>query len=153
MLGRKKKSNYHAVMVVRVANGYKEYTTVDIDISKETFTCESKSYKIDLEKDVWTNKKGETFLFYIVGSGAQLSFKEFKSVIPPEIMDDILVKGILGQIVARMRNALGLSDKYSWVTIVVILLVGGVIGYFIGQNYAPAKEVIRYLNQTGVPTA
>jgi hypothetical protein len=149
---RKKKSHYHAVMVVKVANGYREHLTIDVDISKETFSCENKSYKIDLEKDVWTNKKGETFLFYVVGTGTQLSFKEFKNVLPPELLDDILAKGILGQIVARMRSALGMSDKYGWVTIVVFILIGGVIGYFVGMNYAPAKEIIKYLNSSGLPT-
>jgi hypothetical protein len=149
---RKNKSHYHAVMVVKIANGYREHLTIDIDISKETFSCENKSYTIDLEKDTWINKKGETFLFYVVGTGTQLTFKEFEGVLPPELIDDIIAKSILGQIVARMKSALGMSDKYGWVTIVVILLVGGVIGYFIGQNYAPAKEVIKYLNQSGLPT-
>lgn len=145
---RKPKSNYKAVLVVKVANGYKETKTVDFDISKDTITIDSHSYAVDLEKDVWTNKDGKTFLFYEVGKGTQLTFKTFKSVLPPEILDDITAKNILGQIVGRLKAGLGLGDKYGWVTIVVLLLMGGVAGYFVGQNYAPAKTVIQYLNQT-----
>jgi hypothetical protein len=146
---RKAKSNYKAVMVVKIANGFREFKTVDVDISKETFSFDSKSYKIDLTKDVWINRSNITFLFYIIGEGTQLTFKEFKNCLPPEILDDIMAKNILGQIVGRLKNALGLGDKYGWVTIVVLLLIGGVAGYFVGANYgAQTHTVIQYLNQT-----
>lgn len=152
MFGRKARSHFKAVFLQKDKNGFIEIDSTFIqDVSSETFSYKGHSYEVNLENDVFTDRKGVIYLFYEATKGNMLTFKQAKALMSTEELDDFIAKNIFGQLARVLRESLQGVSKGWLVPIIVGAILGIAIGYFIGMNYSPVKTVVEYYNQTQVP--
>lgn len=146
---RRRSSGFQAIILRKIANGYRFVTKIDLDPEKEKFEYKDYTFIINFEDNAFTNKDGKTIIFYEL-NGNQLSFLKITHALSSSELDDYLTKKIIGQLVAKLKETLGGGSKGFIIYCVIGIVIGVCIGIIVGQQAFP-REVTRYLiqNQTG----
>jgi hypothetical protein len=144
------KRQYKAFILKQVSEGYERIGTVKVDITKDKFTFKDKTFVVEIQQNAFVDND-KVYLFYDYDKGNKLSFVAQKQIIDSKMLDDLITKGIIGQLVTRLKSALGGEKGTFWITVIFGVIMGVGIGIVVGQQAFP-KEVIRYIIQNSSGT-
>lgn len=122
-----------AVFVKKLGeNNFEEYKTKKLKETDEEISIDGKTFLIP--KNVYSMKRGKTVeLFYDWENEKMLFFKEHGVLFDAKFLDKILSKGIIAQLVAKLRAGMEKTDKFSLLGKLVIPILCLAVGYFAGK--------------------
>lgn len=135
--------NYTAIFLQTVGDRYEKIGSQKFNIEDKLIRFKDKQFIID-SKVLGFIDKTQTNVFFDFEQNKQLSFKEIKSSYNAKLIDQLLTGKIIGQLVSRL-SAL---QKQSYFIIIIVGVSCVMIGFVVGQYFAPAHTVVQYLNQT-----
>lgn len=138
-----KAKNYTAVFLQTVGDRYEKIGSQKFSIEDKLIKFKKKQFMVD-SKILGFTDKNQTNVFFDFEENRQLSFREIKSSYNAKLIDQLLTGKIIGQLVSRL-SAL---QKQSYFIIIIVGISFLMVGFVIGQYFAPAHTVVQYLNQT-----
>ena len=122
-----------AVFVKKIGeNNFEEYKTKKIKETDETISIDNKTFPIP--KGIYSMKRGRTLELYFDWENEKLLFfKEHGVLFDAKFLDKILSKGIIAQLVAKLRLSMEKPDKFSFLGKLIIPILCLVVGYLAGK--------------------
>jgi hypothetical protein len=122
-----------AVFVKKLGTeNFEEYKTKKIKETDEIISIDNKTFIIP--KGIYSMKRGKTIeLYFDWENEKMLFFKEHGVIFDAKFLDKVLSKGIIAQLVAKLRSSMEKTDKFSLLGKLVIPILCLVVGYFAGK--------------------
>jgi hypothetical protein len=127
------KNKYIAILLKPVGSGYDWVGKQKLKPTQDKLVLKGKEGKtIPLDYEKIGYRKGVTHVLFVdIVNATLLDFSKHSLPIPMEILDAILTKGSVGDIVSRFEKNTG--KLFPFTVALVILLLGVFVGYFLGS--------------------
>jgi hypothetical protein len=132
------KDQYIGVFLKMVGNIPSRIGSKKLNIQNSTISFKGKNFILNYA-DIFYRHGLKNYIFIDIEHG-QIKRSDTQEALPmSDLVDLIVSKNIVGQLVSRLNAGTGFSA--SWVIMILLCVVGAVIGYFFGNAY-PIEGVI-----------
>lgn len=130
-----KKRGHMAVFLKKDGGRYTKIGQKPYDLTDAIVSFKDRTFTIIAGNTFIDNNK--TYLFFDFDNSKIITFEKTDMGIDAELLDQIIVKKIIQQLVSSLRNAMEKPSKSVIMTYIIIGGLGACIGYIIAQQTMP----------------
>jgi len=123
-----------------------KYEAIDskkVNIEDKTVSFNDKTFVIPAEPSIIIKNTRYTFIDF--DTEKIVAFHEIDLGYDAGWLDQFILKKLVAQLVSRIKNDLGTPDKSKWLTYILLLGVGALIGYTISEQMHMGAETAKFI--------
>lgn len=115
-------------------------------INDTTIQFKEKSFIIPKDKNTYKTGK-DSILFINFTKEKILNFHGQDMGIDAKLLDMLIAKGIIAQLVSKLRDSMQESNKSKWITFIIIFAFGAIAGYTIHDSMMRSQQTAQQTAQ------